>query len=139
MENIDDLFVGRLMSSSLYTVSPDTLVEEAATAMLERDIGSVVVADDDGRLEGVLTTTDFVRIVAERKPKDETPVSKYMTTDVVTTTAQTSIRDVADEMVEHGFHHMPVVDDEGVAIGMITTTDLTAYVSHVESPSPERA
>ena len=137
MDDIDDLFVGRLMSSPLYTVTPDTLVEEAATAMLDRDIGSVVIVDGEGHLEGVLTTTDFVRIVAERKPKDETPVSEYMTADVVTTTAQTSIRDVADTMVEHGFHHMPVVDDDGVAVGIVTTTDLAAYVSHVEAPSPE--
>ena len=133
---MDDIFVGQLMSSSLRTVSTDTLVEDAAAVMLEHDIGSVVVVDDDGRLAGILTTTDFVAIVAERKPKDETPVSSYMTTDVVTTTARTSIREVADSMVEHGFHHMPVVDDDGVVIGIITTADLTAYVSRVESPSP---
>lgn len=137
MDDIDDLFVGRLMSSSLYTVAPDTLVEDAATDMLDRDIGSVVVVDDDGRLEGLLTTTDFVRIVAERKPKDETPVSSYMSTDVVTTTARMSIRDAADSMVAHGFHHLPVVDDDGVVIGIVTTTDLTAYVSQIEAPSPE--
>ncbi|WP_049947629.1 CBS domain-containing protein [Candidatus Halobonum tyrrellensis] len=134
---MDDLFVGRLMSSSLYTVAPDTLVEEAATDMLDRGIGSVVVVDDDGRLEGLLTTTDFVRIVAERRPKDETPVSSYMSTDVVTTTARESIRDAADSMVAHGFHHLPVVDDDGVVIGIVTTTDLTAYVSQIEAPSPE--
>ncbi|ESP89173.1 CBS domain containing protein [Candidatus Halobonum tyrrellensis G22] len=137
MDDIDDLFVGRLMSSSLYTVAPDTLVEEAATDMLDRGIGSVVVVDDDGRLEGLLTTTDFVRIVAERRPKDETPVSSYMSTDVVTTTARESIRDAADSMVAHGFHHLPVVDDDGVVIGIVTTTDLTAYVSQIEAPSPE--
>ena len=137
MNDIDDLFVGRLMSSELYTVPPDTLVEQAAEAMLDRDIGSVVVVDDEGHLEGLLTTTDFVRIVAERKPKDKTPVSAYMTTDVVTTTARTSIRDAADAMVAHGFHHLPVVDDDDVVIGIITTTDLTAYVSKVEAPSPD--
>ncbi|MFC6726036.1 CBS domain-containing protein [Halobium palmae] len=134
---MDDIFVARLMSSDLQTVSPDTLVEDAATTMLEESIGSVVVVDDAGRLEGILTTTDFVRIVSERKPKDETPVSEYMTTDVMTTTAQVPIREVADAMVEHGFHHMPVVDeDDGTVIGIVSTTDLTAYLSSVRTPSP---
>ncbi|WP_232686391.1 CBS domain-containing protein [Halobacterium zhouii] len=132
---MEDVFVGQLMSEELATVDPDALVEDAATLMLDRGISSVVVVDDQDRLEGILTTTDFVRIVAEQKPKDQTPVSAYMTTDVKTAGAQDSVTDVADAMVEHGFHHVPVVDGEEV-IGIITTTDLTAYVSQVQTPSP---
>ncbi|WP_126662127.1 CBS domain-containing protein [Haloterrigena salifodinae] len=134
---MEDIFVGRVMSSSLHTVTRETLVEETAQLMLENEIGSVVVTDDDNRLEGILTTTDFVRIVAERKPKDQTPVSKYMTEDIVTVSAQDSIRDAADVMIEHGFHHLPVVDDEVGVIGMVTTSDLTSYLSREETPSPE--
>jgi CBS domain-containing protein len=77
-----------------------------------------------------------VRIVAERQPKDRTPVSEYMTADVVTTTAQVPIREVADTMMNHGFHHVPVVDEDEGVIGMITTTDLAAYLSTAEAPSP---
>ena len=133
---MDDIFVARLMSSPVRTVSPDTLVETAAQSMLDAGIGSVVVADEAGKLEGILTSTDFVRIVAERRPKDETPVSEYMSTDVVSTTAQESITTAADTMIERGVHHVPVVDDDDTVIGMITTTDLAAYISHVEKPTP---
>lgn len=132
---MDDIFVARLMTSDLHTVAPDTLVEDAARVMLGNGIGSVVVVDDDRQLQGILTSTDFVRIVAERKPKDETAVSAYMTEDVVTAGAQDSIRDAADAMMEHGFHHLPVVD-EGEVIGILTTTDLTGYLSHLQTPSP---
>ncbi|MFC4552783.1 MULTISPECIES: CBS domain-containing protein [Halorussus] len=131
-----DIFAARLMSSDVRTVTPETLVEEAAGTMLDEGIGSVVVVGDDGHLEGILTTTDFVRIVAERKPKDQTPVSEYMSTDLVTASAQDDIRDVADRMIEHSIHHMPVVDDEEGVIGIITTTDLAAYLSRVQTPSP---
>ncbi|MFC6991584.1 cyclic nucleotide-binding/CBS domain-containing protein [Haladaptatus sp. GCM10025707] len=131
---MDDIFVAQLMSTSLKTVSLDTLVEDAAQLMLENKIGSVIVTDEANHLEGILTTTDFVKIVAEQKPKDQTPVSKYMSTDVITTTAQVSIRDVADEMIEHGFHHMPVVED-GEVLGIITTTDLAKYLSNVHTVS----
>lgn len=133
---MDDIFVARLMCSDLATVRPDALVEDAARVMLERDIGSVIVVDDDNRLEGILTTTDFVSIVAERKPKDRTPVSAYMTTDVVTASAQDLIREAADTMLEHGIHHLPVVNETEGVIGILTTTDLTAYLSHVQTPSP---
>ena len=133
---MDDIFVGRLMSSDLHTVSPDTLVEEAANVMLEEGIGSVMVVDEHNDLQGILTTTDFVGIVAASSPKAETTVAKYMSTDVITTTVQDPITEVADTMREHGFHHMPVVSDSDGVIGIITTADLTSYLSHVQTPSP---
>lgn len=132
---MEDIFVARLMSSEVTTVEPDTLVEDAARTMLDNGIGSVVVVDADGRLEGILTTTDFVRIVAERQPKDRTPVSEYMTQDVRTAKAGDSIIEAADTMLNVGIHHLPVVDDENHVIGIITTTDLTAYISRIEAPA----
>ncbi|MFC6795959.1 CBS domain-containing protein [Halobaculum halobium] len=117
------------MSESLYTVTPDTLVEDAATGMMERGIGSVIVVDDDGTLRGILTNTDFVQIVAERQPKDQTPVSEYMSTDLVTADPGDSLADVAATMLDRGFHHMPVTDGESGVVGVVSTTDLTAYLS----------
>ncbi|WP_144904869.1 CBS domain-containing protein [Halobellus captivus] len=131
---MDDIFVARVMSSPVHTVSPDTLVEEAAQEMLDAEIGSVVVVDD-GELVGILTNTDFVKIVAERKPKDQTPVSAYMMPVDVTTGAQIPIADVAESMVEHRIHHVPVVDDDGTVIGIVTTTDLASYLSRFQPAS----
>ncbi|WP_053948326.1 CBS domain-containing protein [Halolamina sediminis] len=136
MDETDDLFVASLMSTDVKTVTQDTLVEDAAEVMLDNDIGSVVVVDGDGALEGILTRTDFVSIVAGQKPKDQTPVKEYMTRDVETAKAGDSIRTIADRMIEARFHHMPVVDDTEGLIGMITTSDLTAYLSTVQTPSP---
>jgi signal-transduction protein with cAMP-binding, CBS, and nucleotidyltransferase domain len=133
---MDDIFVGRLMSTTLYAVSPDTLVEEAAQKMLTNDVSSVLVINSDNHLEGILTTTDFVKIVAEQLPKDKTPVGTYMSTDVITTIAQDTIHDAANLMLKHDCHHLPVVDDTEGVIGMISTTDLTAYLSHIQTPSP---
>ncbi|MFB6130025.1 MAG: CBS domain-containing protein [Salinigranum sp.] len=127
---MDDVFVGRVMSTDVHSVDADASVRDAARTMLEHDIGSVVVVDGANHLRGILTTTDFVKITAEGSPTSETPVSTYMSTDVVTTTVNDSIRDVADLMVERGFHHVPVVDGTEGVVGMITSTDLTAYLSH---------
>jgi len=133
---MDDIFVARLMSTDLETVGPDTLVEDAARQMQTNSIGSLVVVDADNQLVGILTTTDFVDIVARSKPKAETTVERYMTTDVVTTTAQTPIQAAADTMLEHGIHHLPVVDEKEGVIGMLSTTDLAAYLSTIQTPSP---
>jgi CBS domain-containing protein len=134
---MDDIFVGQLMSDDLFTATKDTLVEDAAETMLSNGVSSLVVVDDDDHLEGILTTTDFVDIVAKSKPKAETTVERYMTTDVRTAAVGDSIQGVADAMIEHGFHHMPVIDEEdGTVVGLISTADLTAYISTVQTPSP---
>ncbi|WP_313696162.1 CBS domain-containing protein [Halorarum halobium] len=133
---MDDIFVARLMTSDPITVAPDTLVEDAAGTMLDHEISSVLVTDDDGELAGILTSTDFVRIVAERRPKDETPVSAYMSTGLITATAQDAVGDVADAMLDNGVHHVPIVSEADGVIGIVTTTDLAAYVSQSRTPSP---
>ncbi|MDB2224668.1 CBS domain-containing protein [Halorubrum ezzemoulense] len=134
MDEIEDVFVARLMSTDLHTVTPDTLVEDAAAVLLENDISSVLVVDDDGDLVGILTSTDFVDIVAKSQPKAETTVERYMTRDPITTGAQDDVSAVAATMLERGFHHVPVVDGR-TPIGIITTSDFAAYVSSPESVS----
>jgi CBS domain-containing protein len=134
MDEIQDVFVARLMSTDLHTVTPDTLVEDAAAVLLDNDISSVLVVDDDGELVGILTSTDFVDIVAKSQPKAETTVERYMTRDPITAGAQDGVAAVAETMLEHGFHHVPVVDG-GTPIGIITTSDFAAYVSSPESVS----
>ncbi len=127
MDQIDDVFVAQLMSTNLHTVAPDTLVADAAAVLLDHDISSALVVEDD-RLVGILTTTDFVDIVAKSQPKSQTTVERYMTPDPVTADAQDPVPAVAATMIERGFHHVPVVDGD-TPIGMITTSDLAAYVS----------
>jgi len=134
---MDDIFVGSLMTSPVTTVPADTPAKEAATQMLEEGISSVVVVDEDDQLAGILTSTDFVAIAAADESAGAFSVADHMTTDVVTTTAGASIEDVADLLIEHGIHHVPVVDDTAGVVGMMTTTDLTAYLAGaVDSESP---
>ncbi|MFC7098306.1 CBS domain-containing protein [Halobaculum marinum] len=129
---MDDVFVAQVMSEDLYTVTPDTLVEDAAKGMMQRGIGSVIVVEN-GELRGILTNTDFVQIVAERQPKDQTPVSEYMSTDLVTADPGDSLSSVSRTMLDEGFHHMPVTDGEDGVVGVVSTTDLTAYLSSLRA------
>ena len=133
MDDIEDVFVARLMTSDIHAVTPDTLVEDAAAVLLDNDISSALVVDD-GVLVGILTTTDFVDIVAKSQPKAETTVERYMSRDPITASAQDAVSSVAATMVEHGIHHVPVVDGDE-PIGIITTSDFAAYVSAPEAQS----
>lgn len=126
------------MSSPVHTVSADTSLQNAGRLMLEYGIGSVIVVDNDDQLEGILTATDFIKIIAEGDPDSDAIVGKSMSMDVTTTTADEPIRSVADLMLKYGFHHVPVLDD-GEVIGVITTTDLTAYIARGEMLSPDES
>lgn len=133
---MDDILVASLMTTDLETVARDTLVEQAADILRTEDISSLLVVDTEDHLEGILTSTDFVDIVAKSQPKAQTTVERYMTTDVKTVGAQDPIQKAADIMLEKGIHHLPVVDPEEGVIGILSTTDLAAYISTVQTPSP---
>jgi CBS domain-containing protein len=136
---MEDIFVGSLMTSPVTTVPADTPAKDAATLMLEEGISSVVVVDEDNQLRGILTSTDFVAIAAAAESAAAFSVADHMTADVVTTTAGASIEAVADLLIEHGIHHVPVVDDAEGVVGMVTTTDLTAYLAGAVDSESTRA
>lgn len=133
---MEDIYVGRLMTTDPLTVSPETTLEDAAATMLDEDVSSVLVTDDADGLLGILTTTDFVGVVANDDADRETTVESVMTADLVTVGTQDPIDDAADLLIEGGIHHLPVVDDAEGLVGILSTTDLTGYVSRIQSPSP---
>lgn len=135
---MDDVFVGRIMSTPVETVRPDEPIRAAAMRMREEGIGSLVVIDD-GELAGIVTATDFLAVTADGAHVGTTTVADYMSTDVETTTVNTTVEEVADEIVDHAFHHLPVVDGDGGVVGMVTTTDLAAYVAGSRGGDPRRS
>jgi len=135
---MDDVFVGRIMSSPVETIRPDEPIRAAAMRMREAGIGSLVVTDD-GELVGILTATDFLTVTADGAHVGTTTVADYMSTDVETTTVNTTVEAVADDIVAHEFHHLPVVDDDGGVVGMVTTRDIAAYVAGSRGGDPRRS
>ena len=132
---MDDVFAGSLMSSPVHTVTADTSLRDAGELMLDNNIGSVVIVDGDGQLEGIVTATEFIRIIADGDPDPDATVGTVMTTELITTTADEPIQTVADLMINHGFQHLPIIED-GEVIGLISSTDMAAYLSSLRDPSP---
>jgi CBS domain-containing protein len=133
---MNDVVVSQLMATPVETVPESATIQAAATQMLESRVGSLVVVDEDGDVAGILTATDCVGVVADGAIADgDRSVSAFTTPDPVRTTPDESIRAVADRILEEGVHHVPVVED-GDIVGVITTTDLTAFLSTTRPPSP---
>ncbi|WP_142856245.1 CBS domain-containing protein [Salinigranum halophilum] len=122
--------VTELMSTNIRTVTPETTITEAAETLVEEGIGSLVVVDDASQPVGMFTTTDLARAVSAGNPATETTVEEYMTEDFYTLDARNGARDAAAKMIGRGVHHLPVVDDEGAVVGMVSTMDITAYLSY---------
>ena len=121
--------VTEVMTAPVLTVERDERPADVSRAMVDQKIKSVVVIDDDCQPVGILTSTDFVRMTATGVDPHETTVGEFMTTDVVTVTTDQRVPGVADLLVEHGISHLPVVDDDGQAIGIVSATDLTEHLA----------
>jgi CBS domain-containing protein len=97
-------------------------VLEAAVAMEGSDLGSLAVVEGMA-LVGLLTERDIRRSVAEEIAGD-TPVSALMSTDPDTFDPDLDVWDAAAWIAETGYRHLPVVDDEGSLLGVVSIRDL---------------
>jgi signal-transduction protein with cAMP-binding, CBS, and nucleotidyltransferase domain len=87
-----------------------------------------MVLDEAGDLEGVITERDLMRCVSEGTDP-ETPVGQRMTRHVLTATPETAIPEAMALMVDGHFRHLPVVNEDGHVIGIVSMRDLMAYTS----------
>jgi CBS domain-containing protein len=124
-----------VMSAPVVTVDSDTPVDEAAQTMLDEEIGSLLVADGDDTV-GVVTATDFLSDVAAGETDPSATVATHMSEDVVTASTETSVAAAAGRMATADVQHLPITDESGV-VGLVSATDLTAYLSYNEASGTE--
>jgi len=105
------------------TVSPMTSVREAARIMYENGVGSVLVVGEDGRLQGIFTERDLVRVIATNKDLNK-PVKEFMTKNVETLKPNDSMWKALEIMINLGIRHIPILDDNGRPIGVVGMRDL---------------
>jgi CBS domain-containing protein len=117
--------VADLMTRDLLTVEPSDTLGEAAQKMTERGVGSVVVSDY-GRMVGILTERDVMKAVAGRVHSSEARVREWMTAEPVTVPPSTPVEEAGQIMLDRGFRHLPVVDDDR-PVGIVSIRDLAAW------------
>lgn len=120
-------FVRDWMSSPVTVVDPDSSVTYALTLMRRRNIHSLVVVLDENLKTsyGIITTTDIRDkiIAADRNPADTT-VRDIMTMPVLCADPDWTLKQCSVEMQSRNIHHMPVADEQGTLVGLISATDL---------------
>lgn len=100
---------------------------DAANAMNQHRIGSLVVVDTLGKVAGIITERDILtRVVTARLDPATTQVSKAMTTNVISCTPETSLTEARHLMSDCKIRHIPVVDDDKNLVGLVSIGDLNA-------------
>jgi CBS domain-containing protein len=97
-------------------------VKTACEWMCERRAGSVLVVDDEYRLRGIFTGRDAVRLASSGGDVTKTPLSQAMTSNPITIGPEARAIDALRIMCEHGFRHLPVVEN-GRIWGVVSRGD----------------
>lgn len=103
------------------TIKKGSTVADALSMMAEFHIGGIPVVDDDRKLVGIVTNRDL------RFESDvNRPVDEVMTSDGLVTTSQTTdLEEAAKILQEHKIEKLPVVDNDGRLVGLVTYKDIT--------------
>jgi CBS domain-containing protein len=135
--------VGDIMTRSVLTTTPQTLVKDAAIVLAGHGVTLLPVVDED-RLVGVLTEADVVR---ERIPPDPrrgawhgseagspppATVGEVMSSPPLTTDPCTDAAELAAMMIDRGLRSVPVVDEDRL-VGIITRRDLVRTISRADA------
>ena len=96
--------------------------------MIESETGAAMVLAPGDDLVGVITERDLMRCVSEGVDPG-TPVSERMTRHVLTAAPGTELAEAMALMVDGHFRHLPVVNSDGMVVGIVSMRDLMAYTS----------
>jgi CBS domain-containing protein len=119
---------------STLALTPPVTVESGSTvgALVERvqdkKVGCVLVVEF-GRMIGILTERDMLLKVVARDVSYSEPVDKFMTPNPVTISPNHTIGDAAALMNDKHFRHVPVVDANGQATGIVSIKDIISIVA----------
>ena len=109
--------------SEVYTISPDATVFEALQIMAEKEIGALVVVEND-KMVGILSERDYARkVILKGKNSNETLVKDIMTTHVIHANPDKKIGKCLSLMTKNRFRHLPVLEGDQL-VGIISIEDV---------------
>ncbi len=125
--NVADLIESR---KEVYSIKEDTTVHDAARYLREKQVRSVGVCSQDGKLIGVVSQSDISdKVAAENKCPAWMRVSEIMTRDLVTVPPQTPLDACLRLMEQYGIYHLVVQDEKSRFYGMLSVSDLLKVIA----------
>ena len=116
------ILVNDIMSKVIISVNTDTTVFQVAKMMEQGRIGAVLVKKND-HLTGIITDRDFATKIVSNNLSFDTPVEKVMSSPLITINYNESISAAAERMTSKKIRKLAVTDN-GIIVGLITSTDL---------------
>lgn len=114
--------------AAVVTVRPEAFVYEAVHIMSEKNYGACVVVNDKQEPIGIVTERDFMRRLLDKNLNaNTTPVSQIMSTNLRVAKVDDNVLDWMRQMSNERFRHVPVVDDNGKLINLLSQGDLVSY------------
>ncbi|MBL8058105.1 MAG: CBS domain-containing protein, partial [Anaerolineales bacterium] len=96
----------------VFACRPECSLREAAELMTRREISALVVTDEAGDLQGIITRTDLIRAHLANEAWERQRVGDHMTREVVTVLPDTLLRDVANQLLDRHIHRVVVIQPE---------------------------
>jgi len=116
--------VQEVMTTNPTALSASMTIGDAARTMRERDIGDVIVLDDENQLCGIVTDRDIVvRAVADDKNPTDVRLGDICSRELTTIEADASVKDAVKLMRERALRRLPVVE-HGRPAGIVSLGDL---------------
>jgi CBS domain-containing protein len=109
--------VGDIMITNIRTIHPEERVALAKLRMLRHGVGALPVVDGSGTLMGIVTLRDIDMAGPESLVL---PVNELMTRDLITRKKDALLGEIVDIMMETGIQRIPIVDEKGKLIGLVT-------------------
>jgi CBS domain-containing protein len=114
----------------LYSVKPEDGLQEVVRIMKDQNVGSVLVCDRDKRPLGIITDRDLVlRCMGENKDFDQCKARDLMTSSPHTVKQEEGLYDCINAMHDAGVRRIPVVDQQGKAVGIVSFGDILKILS----------
>jgi CBS domain-containing protein len=134
-EDADTTSVQAIMTRDVVCVTPSLSLDALTTLLVDRGFGGVPVVDAEGYPVGVVSKTDLVRASRELEAHDRetSTVGDVMMPIAFTLTEQATVATVAALMTCEGVHRMPVVDDAGHVVGIVSSLDLVRWIARVSA------
>jgi CBS domain-containing protein len=122
------------MTKNVITLSPTDTLGQARHLLLTNKIHHLPVVQDGRKLVGMITSYDMFKLGKSLEEYQNTLVADVMTRHLATMEPDQHIGAAAEVFMEHLFHAVPIVDENGNLEGIITTTDVIRYEYKKEYP-----
>lgn len=112
-----------VMEAPPVTVGEDTSIDEAASAMWNNKIGSLIVVDKEDKMAGIISSSDIIFAVSKSLVGRDVPVSAIMSKTSIMATPNESVLTAVQRMMKAGVRHLPVIEKNGTPVGVLSTKD----------------